>query len=183
MIIQNILPVISDWKTFEAFLKGSYTWCILMDFHMNFMEDLVKQLHEHNKKGIVHMDLIHGIANDQYGTRYMCQKVHADGIISTKPKAIEAAKSNQCISILRIFMIDSRSFMRSVHMASALQPDYIEVLPALLPGIVKKLHAYCDIPVIGGGMIENQEDIAKCLSGGMQAVSTSHRELWESVEK
>lgn len=93
MIIQNILPVISDWKTFEAFLKGSYTWCILMDFHMNFMEDLVKQLHEHNKKGIVHMDLIHGIANDQYGTQYMCQKVHADGIISTKPKAIEAAKA------------------------------------------------------------------------------------------
>ncbi|MFR2268125.1 hypothetical protein [Longicatena caecimuris] len=32
-------------------------------------------------------------------------------------------------------------------------------------------------------MIENQEDIAKCLSGGMQAVSTSHRGLWESVEK
>ena len=43
MIIQNILPVISDWKTFEAFLKGAYTWCILMDFHMNFMEDLEKQ--------------------------------------------------------------------------------------------------------------------------------------------
>ena len=99
MIIQNILPVISDWKTFEAFLKGSYTWCILMDFHMNFMEDLVKQLHEHNKKGIVHMDLIHGIANDQYGTQYMCL---SGGIqaVSTRHRelweSVEKGKEHWC---------------------------------------------------------------------------------------
>lgn len=181
MINQNILPVISDWKTFEDFLRSENTWCILMDFHINFMLELLQKLHEQGKKGIVHMDLIHGVSNDQFGTQYMCQKVHADGIISTRPKVIEAAKANHCISILRAFMLDSRSFQRSVQMGEMLQPDYIEVLPAILPNIVGKLHAHCDIPIIGGGLIQDKQDIVQCLQGGMVAVSTSCKALWEGI--
>lgn len=177
MINQEILPVISDWKTFEIFLKRKETWCVLMDFHVNFMEELMTQLHTHNKKGIVHMDLIKGIQNDQFGTQFMCQKLHVDGIISTKPKAIEAARQNHCISILRVFLIDSRSLMRGGQLCAHLQPDYVEVLPAIIPDAYKRMQVYCDCNMIGGGLIQNREDIKKCLAQGMKCVTTSNLSL------
>lgn len=180
---QKIIPVISDWKTFEKFLKSTQTWCILMDFHVNFMEDLIVQLHAMGKKGIVHMDLVKGVQNDQFGTQFMCQKIHVDGIISTKPKAIEAAKQNHCISILRVFMIDTRSLIRGGQLANTLQPDYVEVLPATIPHVVELWQAYCAIPLIGGGLVKGKEDIEACLAQGMQAITTSSLAFceWETT--
>lgn len=174
MMQQKILPVISDWKTFERFLKRQETWCVLMDFHINFMEDMIAQLHMHGKKGLVHMDLVKGLANDAFGTQYLCQKCHVDGIISTKPKAIEQAKKNHCVSILRVFLIDSRSQEKGAKLAAEIAPDFVEVLPAIIPHAVNMMREYCDIPVIGGGLIKSRADIAHCLSQGMVSITTSN---------
>ena len=176
---QCVLPVISDFKTFEKFLKSDQEWCILMDFHMNFLVDLLMQLHQHQKKGLLHMDLCHGLTNDQYGVQYACQKAKVDGIISTKPKAIQEAKVNRKIAILRAFMIDTRSYHRSIELANLLKPDYMEILPAILPHIATKIHQECDVKLIGGGLIETREDIERCLEDGMEFVSLSKQELWE----
>ncbi|MEG1475581.1 MAG: glycerol-3-phosphate responsive antiterminator [Longicatena sp.] len=183
MIEQKIIPVISDWKNFEKFLKSKQTWCVLIDFHINFMEELFLQLHAHEKKGIVHMDLTKGIQNDQFGTQFMCQKYHVDGIISTKPKAIEAAIKNHCISILRVFMMDTRSLKRNGELAKSLAPDYVEVLPAITPHVVSLLREYCDVNIIGGGLVRSLEDIKACLQQGMKAITTSSIELceWEEI--
>lgn len=178
---QKILPVINDFKTFEKFLKSNQTWCVLMDFHVNFIEDLIKQLHGVNKKGIVHMDLVKGIQNDNYGTQFMCQKLHVDGIISTKPKSIEAASQNHVISILRVFLIDSRSLIRGAKLADMLHPDYVEVLPGVIPRVVSMMREYCEVPLIAGGLIKTKEDIQQCIAQGMCAITTSNIQLckWE----
>lgn len=174
MINQKVLPVISDWKTYELFLKSEISWCILMDFHINFIEELVKQAHNLQKKVIVHMDLIHGIANDPYGAQFMCQKYHVDGIISTKAKVIEAAKANHCIAILRLFLIDTRSLEKGCGLANHLYPDYLEILPAMTVDAVKRVRAYSNLPIIGGGLIASEEDINTCLHNDMVAVSSSN---------
>lgn len=177
MIKQEIFPVISDWKTYEAFLKSEFTWCILMDFHINFIEELVKQAHVLKKKVIVHMDLIHGIANDPFGAQFMCQKYHVDGIISTKAKVIETAKSNHCIAILRLFLIDTRSLEKGCTLANNLHPDYLEILPAMTLHAVKRIRVYSDLPIIGGGLIADEHDIHTCLTNGMVAISSSNFKL------
>ncbi|MEG0470289.1 glycerol-3-phosphate responsive antiterminator [Amedibacillus sp. YH-ame10] len=182
MIDQKIIPVISDWKTFEKFLVGKHCWCILMDFHINFMEELFMKLHAHDKKGIVHMDLIKGVQNDTFGTQYMCQKLRADGIISTKPKAIEAAKANHAVSILRVFLIDSRSLLKSAQLAETLKPDYVEILPGIIPNAKAMMQKYCDVPLIAGGLIKTKEDVATCLQSGMSAITTSSLTLCDMEE-
>lgn len=183
MIKQKILPVISDWKTFERFLNSDFHWCILMDFHINFMEELVRQAHALGKQVIVHMDLIHGIANDPFGAQFMCQKYHVDGIISTKPKVIEAAKMNHCVAILRLFLIDSRSLEKGCALAKSLAPDFLEILPAMTLHAVKRVRAYCDLDIIGGGLIADEEDIHACLSNGMVAVSSSNFSLCKAYQE
>lgn len=180
---QQVYPVISNWKQFERFLNTDITWCILMDFHINFMEELVHQAHAKEKKVIVHMDLLHGIANDAYGAQFMCQKLHVDGIISTKPKVIESAKSNHCIAILRLFLIDTRSLEKGCTLANTLHPDYLEILPAMTIGAVARIRKYSDLDVIGGGLISSCEDIDTCLNSGMVAVTTSNLDLCLAYKK
>lgn len=179
MIEQKILPVLSDWKMFEKFMKMPQEWCVLMGFHINFMEELILRLHERGKKGIVHMDLLKGIQNDEFGTQFVCQKLHADGIISTRPKVIQTAKQNHCVTILRVFMIDSRSILRDGTLANTIHPDYVEILPAVIPDAVALLHAYCDTPVIGGGLIRDIIDIENCMKQGMVAITTSNLSFCE----
>lgn len=174
---QTTLPVISDWKTFEKFLDTDLSWCILMDFHINFIQELINQLHHANKQGIVHMDFLHGIANDSFGAQFMCQKIHVDGLISTKPKVIESAKANHCISILRLFLIDSRSLKKGCSMANTLQPDYLEILPATSKHAVNNIRKYCDLAIIGGGLIESSQDVDECLESGMISITSSNLEL------
>lgn len=176
-MMQKILPVISDHKSFEIFLKSDCTWCILMDFHINFIADLLSQLHQCKKKGIVHMDLLHGIANDVYGTQFMCQKLHADGIISTKAKVVECAKKYHSLAILRLFLIDSRSLAKGCMMANTIQPDYLEILPAFCKHGVERIREFTNLPLIGGGLITSMEDIQECLKEGMVAISTSDLRL------
>lgn len=180
---QQVYPVISNWKQFERFLNTDITWCILMDFHINFMEELVHQAHAKEKKVIVHMDLLHGIVNDAYGAQFMCQKLHVDGIISTKPKVIESAKSNHCIAILRLFLIDTRSLEKGCTLANTLHPDYLEILPAMTIGAVARIRKYSDLDVIGGGLISSCEDIDTCLNSGMVAVTTSNLDLCLAYKK
>ena len=179
MIQQKVIPVVSDWKTLIRFLKHPSTWCVVMDVHINLMEEVLNQLHIHHKKALVHMDLVKGIQNDKFGVEFLCQKYHVDGIISTKPAVIECAKKQHCISVLRVFLIDSRSVEKGGLLAHELQPDYVEVLPAILPFAVEAMRKYCDAAIIGGGLIRNREDVEQCLKQGMSAITTSQLDLCE----
>lgn len=179
---QQLLPVIETHKALEQFLESSYTWCILMNVHVNFLNDFIQKIHQKQKKVIVHMELSHGIANDLYGTQFVCQTLKADGIISTKPKVIEAAKQNHCIAILRVFLLDSRSLKRSAQLIQQLQPTYVEVLPAILPQAVKRLEQYCECRMIGGGFVSTIEEVKDCLRQGMVAISTSNQQLQKEME-
>lgn len=177
MIKQTIVPVLSDFKSFDKFIKMEYTWCILMDFHINVLEDLIKKLHQHDKKVILHMELIHGLSPDEAGAQYACQKLHCDGIISTKAKVIETAKKNNTLTIMRLFMIDSRSIERGCEIGNRLQPDYLEVLPANTKNGINYVKKHCSLPLIAGGLIHSVDDVEECLGYGVHAVTTSNLSL------
>lgn len=176
---QRVLPVIKDWKQFDRFIDSELTWGILLGFHINFLADLFQQAHAKGKKLIVHMDLTHGLANDPFGAQYLIQSLRCDGIISTKGKVIECAKKHHCLSILRLFLIDSDSVEKGCALANKVQSDYLELLPALCIHGVERVRQYSDLPLIGGGLLSSIQDIDACLAQGMCAVTTSNFALCE----
>lgn len=177
MINQTILPVLCDFKAFEKFMKMNTEWCILMDFHINVLEDLIMKLHARQKKAIIHMDLIHGLSTDEAGAQYACQKLHCDGIISTKAKVIETAKKNNTLAIMRLFMIDSRSIARGCELGNRLRPDYLELLPANTKNGIVYVKTLCNLPLIAGGLIHSSQDIQECIDSGIQAITTTNLSL------
>ena len=170
MIQQTCLPAISKMKDFENFLKSNLEYCILMDFHISLLEDMVKMAHENSKKVFVHLDLIKG---DEAGCEYVCQRMRVDGVISTKVKVIETAKKNKKIAIQRMFLIDSKSLMKSLKQVSESNADYIEVLPGIAYSILPFIKEQVSVPLISGGLIKSVEDVENCLKHGASHVSVS----------
>ena len=65
-----------------------------------------------------------------------------DGIISTKPQLVKRPRRLGLFGILRIFVIDSMAFGNIRKTVRLLVPDAVEILPGLMPKIIKS----CAVP-------------------------------------
>ena len=128
---QPVLLAVSQIRGFERFLKSPLHTCILMDMHINRLPALIRAAHGEGKRVFLHADLLHGLAADEYGCEYICQQLRADGVISTKNRVLETARRNRSATILRLFLIDTKSLEKGVALIDSLRPDYVELLPGL----------------------------------------------------
>ena len=183
---QPILLAISQMKDFEKFLQSPLDTCILMDFHINLLPSMMQAAHAAGKTVYLHADLLRGVSADEFGCEYLCQRLRADGIISTKPKVLEAARRNRVATILRLFLIDTKSLEKGAALIKNLQPDHVELLPGLACDAIADLKQRLQ-PVAStqpqsflcGGLIKTHAQITRCLEAGACAVTLSDRTLAE----
>ena len=183
---QPILLAISQMKDFEKFLQSPLDTCILMDFHINLLPSMMQAAHAAGKTVYLHADLLRGVSADEFGCEYLCQRLRADGIISTKPKVLEAARRNRVATILRLFLIDTKSLDKGAALIKNLQPDHVELLPGLACDAIADLKqrlqpVACTQPqsFLCGGLIKTHAQITRCLEAGACAVTLSDRTLAE----
>uniref|UniRef100_UPI0035623901 glycerol-3-phosphate responsive antiterminator n=1 Tax=Ilyobacter sp. TaxID=3100343 RepID=UPI0035623901 len=110
---------------------------------------------------------------------YLIKNTALDGIISTKYNLIKTAKKLGVRVIQRFFLLDSISLENSLKYARETKPDAVEILPGLMPKIIKRLSNELNLPVIAGGLITDKEDIMNALGAGASGVSTTKIELWD----
>lgn len=82
-------------------------------------------------------------------------------------------------TVQRFFIVDSRSVDTSVESLKASKADMIEIMPGILYKIIKKLKQEVSVPIIAGGLIENDTELKSALEAGASAVSTACRILWK----
>ena len=174
---QNIIPVITSMKGLESFLLTPLKVFILQDVHINHLNYIIKTAHEHNREVIVHIELIQGLANDEFGAQFLIQQMHVDGVISSKPKIIEMTQKNHCLAILRVFIMDSKSVKRSLQIIESTKPDIVEFLPSLIyeifPDFIKDISA----EVWAGGLVQNIFQIEAIFKTGINRITVSNLEL------
>ncbi|MBS4212038.1 MULTISPECIES: glycerol-3-phosphate responsive antiterminator [Neobacillus] len=180
---QNILPASGNMKEFERFLQSPYEIGVFLDMHIAQLKNINQMAKQSGKKMIYHVDLIHGIKNDEYATEYICQEFKPYGLISTKAGVIQKAKQKGVIAVQRIFLIDSHALEKSYKLIEKTQPDYIEVLPGAMPWMIKEVKERVNIPIFAGGLIRTAVEIENALNAGATAITTSKKELWNRFEK
>ncbi|MGM7700440.1 glycerol-3-phosphate responsive antiterminator [Pseudalkalibacillus sp. Hm43] len=182
-IQQKILPAVRNMKDFEKLLKSPYEYLVLLDSHVSQLKSIVQMAKRHDKKMLIHVDLIHGLSNDDYAAEFLCQDIKADGLISTRTNVILTAKKKGVLAIQRLFLLDSSALNKSYTLLEKTKPDYIEVLPGLMPNIIQEVHEHTGIPIFAGGLIRTIEDVEQALGAGARAVTTSRGELWKHYVK
>ena len=130
------------------------------------------------KMVFVHMDLINGLGNKEVAVDFIREHTGVDGIISTKPQLVKRAKELGLFGILRIFVIDSMAFGNIEKHCASLVPDAVEILPGLMPKIIKKLCSTVNVPIIAGGLISDKEDVMNALTAGAVAISVTNQRVW-----
>ncbi|PLT29771.1 glycerol-3-phosphate responsive antiterminator [Peribacillus deserti] len=177
--MQRILPASTSIKDFEKFLESPYEMGIFLDLHIAQLKHIAKMARQQNKKMIYHVDLIQGLKNDEYGTEFVCQEFKPYGLISTKSSVILKAKQKGVMAIQRMFLLDSHALEKTYSIIERTKPDYVEVLPGLMPCMIKEVKDRTGTNIIAGGLIRTVEEAQQVLNAGAEFISTSKKELWD----
>lgn len=175
-------PVIAAVKDMDGLAKC----CRVSDIKVVFVlfgdicniDDIVRQIKAAGKLSIVHVDLITGLSPKEIAVDFIRQHTGADGIISTKPTMIRRAKELGMFTVMRFFVLDSLSLDNIHKQLSQVKPDFIEVLPGVMPKIIRRVCGQVRTHVIAGGLITDREDIMTALDAGAIAVSSTNQQVW-----
>ena len=139
---------------------------------------IVSQIKQADKVAMVHVDLITGLSGKEVAVDFIKNNTLADGIISTKPALIKRARELSLYTTLRVFVLDSMAFENIEHQMAVARPDIIEILPGLMPKVIRRVCRLVRVPVIAGGLISDKEDVMAALSAGAISVSTTNPKVW-----
>ena len=127
----------------------------------------------------VHIDLVAGLENNEAGMEYLASFQRISGVVTVHHHLAGAARKHGLLSIVRLFLSDSRAVDRGVSVANKSHPDAIEILPAAIAAKVAGDFATCRIPRIAGGLIRTEADVAEVLASGCRAVTSTSPALWK----
>ena len=143
------------------------------------IEGLVKQVQSRGKLCVVHIDLVDGLSNRDIAVDGLVKLCHPDGIISTRAPQIRRAQQLGILAIQRAFILDSMSLQSLLAQSETTRPDFIEILPGIIPAVIPEITAKTGIPLIAGGLIRSKQDVIQALQAGAIAVSTTCQDVWE----
>ena len=143
--------------------------------------EILEKIKAAGKKAMVHIDLIAGLSAKEISVEFIARQTRADGIITTKPALVRRAKELGIFAVLRFFVIDSLALKNIENLemqCGTSRPDFIEVLPGVMPKVLGRIAKVSRIPMIAGGLITEKEDVIAALSSGAIAVSSTNQDVW-----
>jgi glycerol uptake operon antiterminator len=143
--------------------------------------ELVARCHDFGKTVFLHFDLLRGVAGDADAMAFVARRWRPEGIITTRPQVIAAASRHGLASVQRIFALDSLAVDTGIQLVRSARPTAVEVLPGVVPRVIRRLVAELTPPVIAGGLIQDGRDVRAALAAGARAVSSSRQSVWGLV--
>ena len=143
--------------------------------------EILERIKAAGKKAMVHIDLIAGLSAKEISVEFIARQTRADGIITTKPALVRRGKELGIFAVLRFFVIDSLALKNIENLemqCGTSRPDFIEVLPGVMPKVLGRIAKVSRIPMIAGGLITEKEDVIAALSAGAIAVSSTNQDVW-----
>lgn len=174
-------PIIAAVKSEEGLKEALKSDChivFLLFGSICDVDQMVERVKAAGKVAIVHVDFIAGLNTKEIAVEFIRKNTKADGIISTKAPLVKHAKELGLLSIQRTFVVDSIALATLKKQIDAFRPDAVEIMPGVMPKILKEMREYSNMPLIAGGLLSDKKDVMAAFSAGVDAVSTTKRELW-----
>lgn len=174
-------PIISAVKSMEGLerclsAEGKIVFVLFGDV-MN-IGNIVKVIQESGRMAFVHIDLVEGLASRDVAVDFLARSTKAEGILSTKPALIRRAKAQGLLAIQRYFVLDSIALQNVEKQFPPEGADAVEILPGIMPKVIRRIASVSTIPLIAGGLISDKEDVMTALGAGAMAVSTTNSDVW-----
>ncbi len=175
-----VIAAVKDMEDLEICIQSDSKVIFILFGDICSIRDIVEQVKKEDNIIMVHIDLITGLSGKEVALDYIRLNTRADGILTTKQQLIRHAKELGLYTVLRFFVIDSMALVnieKQSKMTGA-QPDMIEVLPGVMPKVIRKITNTSKIPIIAGGLITDKEDVMAALSNGAVSISSTNHDVW-----
>lgn len=174
----HVIAAVKDEEGFCSALLEMPEWIFDLSPDIASLKARAEAAHRANKKYFIHFDLTSGIGKDKSGLLY-AKNAGIDGIISTRVNIIRSAKELSIFTVQRFFIVDSHSISTTLEAISSAKPDMMEIMPGIMPKVIRSLYERTTIPMIAGGLIESDDELQSAIASGARAVSTSRVSLWK----
>lgn len=179
LLVENpIIAAVKNDEALETAVNSKAQIVFVIYGNILNIEDICKKLKAGGKTVFVHMDMIEGVKGDSKGIEFIKRIGNPYGIITTKQSNIKYALQLGLKTIQRVFIIDSQSMKTGINSINSVMPDAVEVMPGIASKIISQMQRDVHLPIIAGGLIDNQSDIMESISAGAVAISTSKTKLW-----
>ncbi len=175
----TIIAAIGTLDKLDAAIESKCKTIFLLTGNIFNLQSSIDKIHQANKKVYVDIDLMEGFGKDPVFLEYLNEVLKPDGIITTRSNLIKKAKGLGLFAVQRIFVFDSRSLNSGIDLVLKTRPDALEILPGIMPKVIREARDRAKLPVICGGLISDREDIDSAINAGAIAITTSRELLWD----
>ena len=174
-----VIAAVKDEKGLDACLSAPCRVVFVLYGSIMDIPDIISRIRDAGKTPLVHLDLVDGLAARESAVDFIRFRTSAEGIISTKSVLIKRAKELGLIAIQRFFLLDSLALTNIAKQVRLNAPDVIEIIPGVMPKVIRMVTERSPLPVIAGGLIHDVEDIQNALNAGAAAISATNITLWQ----
>ena len=173
-----IIAAINDLNDLDSALECPTEIIFLLTGNIFNLKEISQKVRSKNKGLYIHIESIDGFSKDTWGLEYIVKNIYPDGIITEKNNLVKLCKDMGVFTIQRLFLLDSLSLTSGISSIKSVRPDAVEVLPGLMPKIVKEIREETRIPIVAGGLIRDKVDVIDSLNAGAVGISTSRKDVW-----
>ncbi len=174
-----VITAVKDDTGLEHAMEKDCAMVFILYGNVCNISSIVEKVKERGKLAIVHVDLIAGLSSKEVAVDFIKENTRADGIISTRTGMVKRAMELGLIGGQRAFLIDSIALENTRKQLTSFQPDFMEIMPGMMPKILKRIRETTSVLLVAGGLLSDKQDIMAAFQAGVDAVSTTKEDLWE----
>jgi glycerol uptake operon antiterminator len=178
LIMSPVIPAIRDIERIDLALSKKSRCIFILTGNILNIKDVVNRAKSAGKRVFLHVDLLEGISKNGMGMKYIAQEIKPDGILTTRSNLVSCAKAEGLFTIQRIFVLDSLAIDTATKSVKHVTPNAIEILPAVIPKVIRRICQRVSYPIIAGGLIEEESEVKAALQEGAIAISVSNENIW-----
>ncbi|HHW55390.1 MAG: glycerol-3-phosphate responsive antiterminator [bacterium] len=173
-----IIPVVRREEDLPAALDTGASCLFLVAGDITTIKRDVRLIRERGKACFLYMDFIDGLGADRATVRYLAREVQPTGLVTIKNHLLKHARGEGLLAIQNLFLLDSQAIKTGLNSTRKYAPDGLEILPGIMPRVIREIVDTVSIPVIAGGLLEKPEDIQAAFQAGAAAVAVGRKDLW-----
>ena len=131
-----IIPAVKTDSDIDEAIKTDNEIIFILTSTITNITAMVKKIKDAGKLVFIHLDLVEGLARSVHALDHLSEVTNTDGIITTKPSLVKAAKERDIFVVQRFFILDSLSIESGFRAINDHKPDAIEILPGLMPKVI-----------------------------------------------
>ncbi|MBC2175463.1 glycerol-3-phosphate responsive antiterminator [Listeria booriae] len=176
-----IIAAVKDENGLQKVVQSNCQLVFILFGNICNIGQIVAQVKAAGKVAFVDIDLVEGTSNREIVVDFMRKNTETDGIISSKPSIVRAAKMKGFYTIHRFFLIDSMSYHNLPKQVAASKTDCVEILPGCMPKVLGWVQDAISQPVIASGLVCDKEDVLTALQAGAVAISSTSPDVWDNI--